>query len=45
MVYAKGAATSILGSYQGTWYPKTSIIDNTQLFKAMAVALNLDISN
>jgi alkaline phosphatase len=44
MVYAKGAATSILGSYQGTWYPKTNIIDNTQLFKAMAAALNLDIS-
>jgi alkaline phosphatase len=44
MVYAKGAGARFLSKYQGTWYPKTNIIDNTQLFRAMADAFQLKIN-
>ena len=41
MVYAKGAGSQALSRYEGTWYSGTKIIDNTQLFRAMADALHL----
>ncbi|ETR68433.1 MAG: hypothetical protein OMM_04570 [Candidatus Magnetoglobus multicellularis str. Araruama] len=41
MLYASGSAAPFLSKYQGTWYPKTKILDNTQLFWAMADALQL----
>ncbi|MBC7361936.1 MAG: alkaline phosphatase [Candidatus Aminicenantes bacterium] len=40
-VYGKGNGFSYLAKRQGTWYPGTKIIDNTQLFEALAEALKL----
>jgi len=40
MVYAKGQ-THYVANYAGSWYPGTQILDNTQLFRAMANALRL----
>ena len=41
MVYAKGSASKALTFYEGSWYPSSRIIDNTQLFRAMADAFHL----
>jgi len=40
-LYGKGAGLSQLSAYQGLWYPGTTIVDNTQIFKAMLGALGL----
>ncbi len=42
MVYARGAGTAALSNFEGLWYPGTRILDNTQLFRAMAKALYLE---
>jgi alkaline phosphatase len=44
MLYSIGPRYSYLAQYEGTWYPGTDIIDNTQVFKAMAEATGLEIS-
>jgi alkaline phosphatase len=31
-VYAKGAGTELFSKYEGNWYPKTRIIDNTNIY-------------
>ncbi len=31
-IYAKGAGLEIFEKYEGTWYPGTRLIDNTQIF-------------
>ena len=40
-IYAKGAGSNLLRSYEGSWYTGTRIIDNTQIFKAMMTFLGL----
>ena len=35
-LYGKGAGLELFEQYEGQWYPGTRIIDNTQVFKAMA---------
>jgi alkaline phosphatase len=42
-VYALGAGVGELSKYEGTWYPCTQIIDNTQLFHAMLEANGITI--
>jgi alkaline phosphatase len=42
MVYAKGAGAELFPSYEGTWYPGTRLIDNTQIFNVMMEALGLE---
>ena len=44
-VYAKGAGTNQLSSYEGLWYPGTKIIDNTHIFKSMLSFLGLTDQN
>lgn len=34
-LYATGAGLEILRTFEGSWYPGTSIIDNTQIYRAM----------
>lgn len=34
-LYAKSSAVGLFRQYQGSWYPGTTIIDNTQIFKVM----------
>jgi len=41
MIYARGAAVKAFQQYEGTWYPCTRIIDNTQIFNALAGAAGL----
>jgi alkaline phosphatase len=38
MLYARGKGINTLAKRQGRWYPGTQILDNTQLFEAMAEA-------
>ena len=38
MLYARGKGINSLAKRQGKWYPGTQILDNTQLFEAMAEA-------
>ncbi|MHC1745194.1 MAG: alkaline phosphatase [Syntrophobacteraceae bacterium] len=40
-VYARGAGTGAFNPYEGSWYPKTRIIDNTHLFHVMTDAAGL----
>lgn len=44
-VYAKGAGSNLFGAYEGSWYPGTKIIDNTQIFKVMMTFLGLTDQN
>lgn len=44
-VYAKGEGAKLLGTFEGSWYPGTKIIDNTQIFKAMISFLGLSDQN
>jgi alkaline phosphatase len=37
-LYGKGAGLDLLRKYEGSWYPCTTIIDNTQLFHVMLEA-------
>ena len=39
MVYAIGQGTAVLNKYQGRWYPNTALLDNTDLYHAMAELL------
>lgn len=43
-IYAKGgpAVETLFEPYEGSWYPNTRIIDNTQLYHIMAQAAGLD---
>lgn len=41
-IYAKGDAAELLRRREGAWYPGTRIIDNTQIFDAMAEAAGVD---
>jgi alkaline phosphatase len=41
-IYARGKGTKLFKAYEGTWYPGTKVIDNTQLFRIMAQAFALD---
>jgi alkaline phosphatase len=41
MLYAHGKGIDTLAKRQGQWYPGTRILDNTQLFEAMAEALGI----
>ena len=34
-LYAKGLAAGLFRQYLGSWYPGTSILDNTQIFRVM----------
>lgn len=34
-LYARGSADRLFRQYQGSWYPGTSIIDNTQIYQVM----------
>jgi alkaline phosphatase len=38
MLFAKGAGMKSLARRKGAWYPHTRILDNTQIFEAMAEA-------
>ena len=38
MLYAKGKGINTLAQRQGDWCPGSQIVDNTQLFEAMAEA-------
>jgi alkaline phosphatase len=40
-LYARGANANSFYAYEGLWYPGTRIVDNTQMFNAMMVALGL----
>ncbi|HSF87565.1 MAG TPA: alkaline phosphatase [Acidimicrobiia bacterium] len=40
-LYARGATASLFTGHEGTWYPCTSIIDNTQVYLTMAAAAGL----
>ncbi len=40
-VYRKGGGHEYVKKYQGSWYPGTQLIDNTQIFQAMADAAGL----
>jgi alkaline phosphatase len=44
-VYAQGAGTNLLRSFEGSWYAGTNIIDNTMIFQAMRLALGLTDQN
>lgn len=44
-IYAKGAGTSLIASYEGLWHSGTKIIDNTHLFKSMLGFLGLTDQN
>jgi alkaline phosphatase len=41
MLYAHGNGVNTLAKRQGDWYPGTQILDNTQLFEAMAEAVGV----
>jgi len=38
---ARGAGAGVFAQYEGTWYPCTRILDNTQIFNALAEAARL----
>jgi len=40
-VSARGAGTGSFAQYEGSWYPCTRILDNTQIFNALAEAAKL----
>lgn len=40
-IYARGAALDTFKKYEGLWYPGTSIIDNTQVFRVMMEAAGI----
>jgi alkaline phosphatase len=44
-IYAKGDAAEMLRRREGAWYPGTRIVDNTQIFDAMAEAAGLRPGN
>jgi alkaline phosphatase len=44
-IYAKGAGSTLLNSYEGLWYPGTRIVDNTHIYKVMMTALGLTDEN
>ncbi|MBC8019367.1 MAG: alkaline phosphatase [Verrucomicrobia bacterium] len=44
-VYAKGAGTNLLSALEGSWYPGTNIIDNTQIYKVMMSGMGLADEN
>ncbi|MHB8771546.1 MAG: alkaline phosphatase [Syntrophales bacterium] len=44
-VYARGAGTQKLAALEGTWYPGTKLLDNTQLYSAMMDWLELTDEN
>jgi alkaline phosphatase len=44
-LYARGAGSTNLASYEGLWYPGTRIVDNTHIYKAMMTALGLTDEN
>lgn len=44
-LYAKGAGSSLFSGYEGSWYPGTRIVDNTQIYKVMMNALGLTDEN
>ena len=41
--YAKGRGASLFAAYEGTWYPCTDLIDNTQLYHVMAAATGVRV--
>jgi hypothetical protein len=40
-LYARGAAASRFSEHEGSWYPGTRIIDNTQVHRTLAAAVGL----
>ena len=46
-LYAKGPepVLALFRSWEGAWYPGTTLIDNTQVFRVMMTALGLDDEN
>lgn len=40
-LYAIGTGNQLFRKYEGTWYPDTRIIDNTQIFRVMKEAAGL----
>jgi alkaline phosphatase len=42
-LYARGRGAQLFDAYEGSWYPGTRIIDNTQVFSVIAQALALDV--
>ncbi|MDD2850880.1 MAG: alkaline phosphatase [Desulfuromonadaceae bacterium] len=44
-LYAKGAGSTLFSGHEGSWYPGTRIIDNTQIYKVMMSALGLSDEN
>jgi alkaline phosphatase len=41
LLYARGAGNGLFARYEGTWYPCTRIVDNTQVFSVLAEATGL----
>lgn len=44
-LYAKGAGVGRFKSYEGSWYPGTTLIDNTQIYRVMLEDLGLTDEN
>lgn len=44
-LYAKGAGSSLFSGYEGSWYPGTRIVDNTQIYRVMMNALGITDEN
>lgn len=42
-LYARGSRTADFAAREGSWYPCTRILDNTQVFGALAAAAGLDV--
>jgi alkaline phosphatase len=42
-LYAIGSGIHLLEKYEGTWYPGTQILDNTQIFHVMVEAAGLSL--
>ncbi|OGI21107.1 MAG: hypothetical protein A2255_04515 [Candidatus Melainabacteria bacterium RIFOXYA2_FULL_32_9] len=40
-LYAKGSGSNLFKNYEGIWYPKTRIIDNTHIFQVIGKSLGL----
>ncbi|NVN93245.1 MAG: alkaline phosphatase [Desulfuromonadales bacterium] len=44
-LYARGAGSRLFNDFEGSWYPGTRILDNTQIFRVMIKALGLRDEN
>ncbi len=42
MVYAEGAGAALFARYEGSWYPGTRLLDNTQIYEVILRAMGLE---